>query len=158
MRKKLLVLFPNIAAIGLASLICLTPAIITSTAFVVGFSTIAAFTGCRNLAPEGVYHGDKFLYESELAITTSQDLIHAYVTWEYQNRTALASTPEITKSADAVRKSAKQWFASAHALHDAYEKSPTPENKNALLASLTVIQAAIGEATKYMTTATQPKP
>src|SRR6266576_4478192 len=108
--------------------------------------TLAAplsFTGCRSLDKTGVYAGDKFLYDSELAIVTSYDLLDAFLKWETSNRAALSTVPEIKKSADNIRKDSKRWFASAHALRDAYAANPTSENRTALQSSLSVIHAAL---------------
>ncbi len=113
--------------------------------------------GCRGLAPSGVYQGDAVLHNSELAIASSYDVIHAFLKFEQENRAALAAVPEIKRSADAIRLNAKQWFASAHALHDAYKLSPTTANKTALESSLAVLRAALAEATAHMTTVAQPK-
>ena len=112
--------------------------------------------GCGSLDKTGVYQGDKFLYDSELAITTSYDVIHAYVTWEKNNRAALVKYPEITKSADVMRLKAKQWFATANALHDAYKADPSAANKTAFQTILDELRAAITEATGYMLKTTKP--
>lgn len=107
-------------------------------------------SGCAPLDPAGVYHGDQVLHKAELTITTSYDVIHTYVTWEKENRAALAAYPEIKTSAEVMRAGAKQWFATANALHDAYAASPTPENRDALATALAVLQTALDEAVKYM--------
>ena len=110
-------------------------------------------SGCAPLAPGGVYAGDQILHKSELITTTSYDVIHTYVTWEKENRAALANYPEIKQSADVMRRNAKQWFATANALHDAYAANPTPENGAALTTALAVLQTALNEAVKYMAVA-----
>lgn len=119
--------------------------------------SVLAFTGCRDLDPSGTYKGDQVLYHAELSITTSYDLIHAYVAWEKENRNMLTAWPEIRQSADAMRKNAPTWFSTAHALRDAYAINPTDENQAALKRSLSVLAAAVQETIKYMTLATQPK-
>lgn len=112
-----------------------------------------AGTACAPLAPGGVYQGDQVLHKAELITTTSYDVIHTYVTWEQENRAALARFPEIKQSADVMRRNAKQWFSTANALHDAYVANPTPENRDALNTALAVLQSALSEAVKYMSTA-----
>lgn len=131
-------------------LICIQPLTFVGTVGVV------ATSGCRTLAPGGVYQGDKYLEESELAITTSYDLLHTYVTWEYQNRAALSKWPEIKKSADNIRANSKQWFASAHNLHDAYAANKSEANRTALNTVIGVLRSALTEASKYMAQVAQP--
>lgn len=119
---------------------------------------VLGLTACKPLDPAGVYHGDQVLHSSELTITTSYEVIHAYVTWEKDNRAALARWPEIKQSADAMRKNAKQWFATANALHDAYAANPTPENRDALNTAIAVLRAALNEAAGYMAQAANRNP
>lgn len=122
----------------------------------IGIPMGSAVTGCRHLDANGVYKGDTALYQSELATTTSYDLLDAFVKWEAANRAALAKWPEIKKSADTIRADAKQWFSTANALHDAYAANPTDENRAALQKAINVIRAALVEANGYMLkTATQ---
>lgn len=118
---------------------------------------LVSLTACAPIDPQGVYAGDQFLQKSELTITTSYDVIHTYVIWEEANRAALAGVPEIKQSADAMRASSKQWFASANAIHDAYAANPTPDNRNALTTALAVLQTAMNEAVKYMSQAAATK-
>jgi len=109
--------------------------------------------GCAPLDPAGVYRGDQLLHKSELVTTTSYEVIHTYVTWEKDNRPALAAYPEIKQSADVMRANARQWFATANALHDAYAANPTSDNGAALTTALAVLQTALNEAVKYMSQA-----
>ena len=115
-------------------------------------SLIAVLAGCGSLNTAGVYKGDKVLYTADLSITTSYDVIHGFVSWEYNNRVALASTPEIKAAADNMRKNAKSWIASAIACRDAYAAAPTDANNAALQKAIVVLQTAVAEATKYMLT------
>jgi hypothetical protein len=118
--------------------------------------------GCGTLDSSGVYSGDKTLYAADLTITTSYDLLHTFVSWEYQNRAALASNPEIKKAADAVRANSEKWFSDVEKVRDAYAALPSPENKTALTTALSVLQTASSVAVQFMpsstaATATQPK-
>jgi len=124
--------------------------ILLPSAFILG--------GCAALDPAGVYHGDQILHKSELVTTTSYEVIHTYVSWEKENRVALAKYPEIKQSADVMRRNARQWFTTANALHDAYAANPTPENGAALNTALAVLQTALNEAVKYMTQAAAGAP
>lgn len=111
--------------------------------------------GCATLDKSGVYAGDDVLYAADLAITTSYDILHTYVAWEKENRAALARWPEIKQSADAIRRDAPRWFATAHALRDAYAASPTAENRDGLQTALSVLRIALAEAAGYMARAAQ---
>jgi len=117
--------------------------------------------GCGTLAPEGVYQGDKFLYDADLVISTGYEMMHRFVKWEYDNRAALASTPEIKKAADNVRVGAPAWIASAIRLRDAYKANPNEQAKTDLLKALDLIRQgnreALGYLSKYeMTVKPQP--
>lgn len=115
-------------------------------------------TGCGTLDSKGVYAGDKVLYDAELAINTSYDLIHTFVTWEKDNRAALAKWPEIKSAANQMRAHAKEWFSTAHALHDAYAANPTDTNRESFLAAVAILRTALNEAAGYMARAAQPNP
>jgi hypothetical protein len=106
--------------------------------------------GCGSLDKTGVYQGDKFLYSSDLALATSYDAIHGFVSWEYQQRQAgLALPPEITKAADDIRAQAPAAFASAFSLRDAYTANPTDANRTAFQTGLNVIHAMLAVANRY---------
>lgn len=92
---------------------------------------------------------DRVLYNADFAISTAYQGIHAFVKWEFDNRAALAGTPEIKKAADRIRAGAKNWFGSAIAVRDAYAKNPTEENRSSLQKALDVLQQAIAEANRY---------
>jgi hypothetical protein len=96
------------------------------------------------------------LYSAELTITTSYDLIHTFVTWEKDNRAALAKWPEIKQAANLMRANAPQWFKTAHALHDAYKLDPNQDNADALAAILRLLRTSLNEAAGYMARAAQP--
>lgn len=113
--------------------------------------------GCRTLDPAGPYHGDKFLYNAHKTITSAYDVLASYVKWEFENRQALASRPEIKKSADYVRTNAQQWINSAIALADAYEANPNDQTRTALQKALDILNTALAQAAGYMA-APAPKP
>lgn len=92
---------------------------------------------------------DRILYDADFAISTAYDGIHGFVSWEYNNRAALAGTPEIKKAADRIRAGAKGWFQSAVSVRDAYAKDPTAQNRSALAKALDVLQQAIAEGNRY---------
>lgn len=111
------------------------------------------YPGCAHkvkLDPAGAYHGDTYLYQADLAITSSYSVLDTFVNWEYANRPLLSGIPGPTRLADDIRMNAKQWFSSARALREAYAASPIPQNKVALQKILAVIQAALIQAAGYM--------
>jgi len=116
---------------------------------------MTAFTACGTLAP-GAYNQDEILYRADTAITTGYDVLHTFVKFEYTNRAALASKPQIKKAADKIRAGAPVWIGSAVALREAYASAPTAENRDKLQASLAVLRAALLEATNYLA-ANQPE-
>lgn len=126
-------------ALALMGALWLAPAVLT----------LPLLTGCGTLAPGGAYNSDKVLYDADFAIANSYDLLHNFVTWEYQNRALLASVPEIKAAADKVRVGAPQWVRSALNLRDAYAKSPTGANRDALQKAIDVLRQAVAEATAY---------
>jgi hypothetical protein len=107
-------------------------------------------TGCGTLDKTGVYAGDQVLYNTELGIATSYDVVHTFVSWEKENRSALAKWPEIKQAADLMRRDAPTWFKTAHALRDAYALDPSPQNRDALQTALRVLRAALTEAAAHM--------
>lgn len=120
------------------------------------FMTLALLTitvipmGCaHNLAPDGVYQGDKFLYESENTINTFHDTAREFLIWEMNARAVLPV--EVSRAADFIRKNEEGWLNTAHAAHDAYQKTPgDPNTKDKLQLSLNLLQAALREAAAYM--------
>ncbi len=115
-----------------------------------GVSLLVA--GCGSLDSTGVYQGNEVLYQTDVALASSYEVLHGFVQWEYDNRAAISSTPAIKAAADRVRAGAPQWFSSALALRDAWQGNPTPTNQASLQQSLAVIQQATLEAIGYMTT------
>ncbi|MGO8675111.1 MAG: hypothetical protein ACLQVX_04480 [Limisphaerales bacterium] len=108
--------------------------------------------GCGTLDPAGVYQGNQALYQTDVALASSYEVLHGFVQWEYDNRAALSSTPEIKAAADRVRSGAPQWFASALALRDAWQTNPSSTNQTSLEQSLAVIQQATAQAIGCMAT------
>jgi len=120
----------------------------------IGLFAMPACTNTATVDPAGTYKGDAYLYQTDQAVGAAFNLFQVYVTWEYNNRAVLASNPEIKKSADYIRSNVKQWRDSALALRDAYAATPSADNKANLNKVLAVIQAALVQATAYMTSPT----
>jgi hypothetical protein len=94
----------------------------------------------------------KLLFEADQSIVTGYELLRVFVTWERNNRAALASFPQIKTSADNVRRHAEEWIDTATRLREAYAASPTPDNRSALADALRVIRQALIEATTQLST------
>jgi hypothetical protein len=120
-----------------------------ATTLLVGLLALGV-TSCGTLAPSGVYGGDKTLYAADLTITTSYDVMHTFVQWEYKNRDSLKQYPEVKKYADVVRAGAKKWIGTAVALRDAYAASPTKEKGAALEIALNVLRESTTQASMYL--------
>ena len=115
---------------------------------------LLAITGCASLDPAGPYAGDKVLYDADGAIASSYELMHAFVKWEYERRTALKDVPAITTYADYIRANSKQWIRSAIAMRDAYAASPTKDPAE-LYRALAVLREAATQSAQYLLIATQ---
>lgn len=107
-------------------------------------------TGCGTLDKTGVYNGDKTLYDADLTIATSYEVLHAFVQFEYDNRAMVANTPEVKRYADSIRLGAPQWFATAIALRDAYKTNPAEATRTALQQAIDVLREATIQSTKYL--------
>jgi hypothetical protein len=116
-----------------------------------GLLVAGGLSGCGTLNSSGVYAGDKALYDADLTIASSYELLHGFVKFEYDNRALLAGSPEVKQYADHVRKGAPQWFASAIALRDAYKGNPNDGTRTALQQALDVLREATVQATRYLT-------
>jgi len=116
-------------------------------------ATALAFSpGCNHtqLDPAGVYQGNVGAFNADSTINTAYALMDNFLKWEFENRQVFAGNPEVKKFADHIRANGRQWISSAIALNEAYKLDPTEGNRNALDASLDIIDAALTEATKYM--------
>lgn len=118
----------------------------------VAFAVALPQTGCttKKLDPAGVYQSDKALYDADKTITDAYDVMHTFVLFEYQNREALATKPDVRKAADSIRLNAQKWIKSAIALRDKYANAPNPENRSALLDAVRVLREAVNQASTYM--------
>lgn len=110
---------------------------------------LVGLVGCGTLDKSGPYGGDKVLYDADQTITTSAALFHAFVTWEYENRAALAKYPEIKQYADKVRMGAPAWTSTAIKYRDAYLASGAPGDKDALVLALSVLKTTVKEIATY---------
>ena len=117
--------------------------------FVLGLA-LTLLSACGTLAPGGAYQ-DITLYRADAVITTAYTTLHQFVTFEYENRAALAAvSPAIKTSADNVRAHARDWIASAIALRDSYAANPMTDTQSKLNAAVAILSTAMTEATKYL--------
>lgn len=107
--------------------------------------------GCGTLNKAGPYQGDKVLYDADLAIATSYDVIHSFVLWEHQSRASLTNLPWITIKANEIRQQAPGAFKAAIMLRDTYAATPNSGTRSALVQSVTVLRALMATALSIMT-------
>ena len=108
------------------------------------------FVGCGTLNPAGVYQGDKVLYDADILISTSYDTVHAFVTWEFNNRSALSSMPEIKNTADALRIQYPIAHKAALNARSAYLSSKSAPNATMLSQALAVLRQCMSTASAYL--------
>lgn len=110
----------------------------------------AVLTGCANLASGGAYSGNKVLYDADMVISTSYETVHSFVLWEFNNRAALSSAPQIKEFADSLRVQYPTWHKAAMAARNAYEGNPNSANKTALHQALTILRQAVTQAQTWI--------
>jgi hypothetical protein len=121
--------------------------------FSIAFAASLFCTGCQSLAPGGAY-SDKYLYTTDVTITSSYQVIDTFLKFELANRQALlVQNPKIKVLADDIRAHYQSWNNTAIALRDAYAGNPSAVNKTNLDTAIAVIQAALTQATLYLTSA-----
>ena len=109
-------------------------------------------SGCNSLDKAGVYAGDQVLYNADLTISTSYDVIHTFVQWEKDNRAVLATTPAIKQFADNVRLNYPNYHRAAMAARNAYVQSASVPNQTALQLALDVLREAVRQANQWLAT------
>jgi hypothetical protein len=122
---------------------------IACTIVLMSIALLSSGCGSTRLAKEGVYKGDDVLFRAEQATVQGAKVLHSFVKWERTHRAILPV--EVSRAADHVRDNAERWVDSAIALRDAYVGNPNEENRNRLQQALTLLEAALAEATRYMT-------
>jgi hypothetical protein len=117
-----------------------------------------AETGCKTRLAPGVAQPNVPLYNTDLSIVTTKNVIQNFLQWEQTNRPLIQPKyPEITKYAIQLSNDAPRWLQSAVALRDAYNSNPTAANKSAFDTAMSVLTAAMGEAQKYFAAASKSK-
>jgi len=92
---------------------------------------------------------DPVVVQAERSTELAYDVFDAFLLWEKNNREAMAGTPEVKRTADAIRANGVKWLQSARALTKAYKENRTPENKANLETALQVLASAVNEAKRY---------
>lgn len=104
--------------------------------------------GCASIQPGN----DPVVVNAERTTQLAVDVFDTFLKWEYDNRQALAATPEVRKAADFIRASGQTWLVSARSMTQAYKQHRTPENKANLDTAIATLRAAIAEARNYLET------
>ena len=116
------------------------------------FAVLALFLlpACQNrpLAADGVYEGDRFLYESHKTIDTSYQSIRSLLLWELQHEDTLPAS--VISAADTIRDEAPQAHQAALAAVDLYAGMPTPENKDAVQAKISALKALLETLQRFV--------
>jgi hypothetical protein len=111
---------------------------------------LAGVSGCGTLSKDGVYQGDDVLFRADQSITATYDGLHAFVSWEYQNREVLSKWPEIRQAADYVRANAEVWINSATIAREQYAAFRSDQTRNALVDALSALRRSAATATSIL--------
>jgi hypothetical protein len=116
----------------------------------------AAFflAGCGTLDSSGVYHGDKFLYDSDLAFNTAYQAFDSFEKFDLANRAVESAT--VQKEADYIRVNAPKWSSSYFTLRAAYLANPAGQSKTSISALLVDLQATLTVASQYLSNPQSP--
>lgn len=125
----------------LRSFLCslfLAGSLLTTPTFTVPATTAAVaalVTGCAALDPAA----DPVVVRSQQAISTSFDVVNAFLQYEYANRATVPAS--VTESADNLRNAYPASHRAALAALTAYKSSKTATDRDALTQSLEVLNA-----------------
>lgn len=109
--------------------------------------------GCgTTLAPEGPYHGDTFLFNSDKVLVDSKDDLGGFLKWEMLNRKALSDNKlqSITDAADAIRTNAPLWFKLAYDARNNYSNAVALHQSNVAQTSNSLLQAVTSLQTQTL--------
>lgn len=115
-------------------------------------SLLCALTlaGCGTLDKSAAYNGDKVLYATDQTEIIACNVIHEFVSFEFQHRAELASHPEIKAAADSIRSNAPTWSKDYDRARGLYLLVNTPENLASFNAALKVLQDGSSKATSFL--------
>jgi hypothetical protein len=110
-------------------------------------------SGCAGIAPGH----DPVVVNAERATVLALDTVDTFLAWEFQNREAFASVPEIRESANYLRRNAPAWFETARDLTKSYKQNRTEQNKANLGTVIAILQRATRQANAYLPAALKKK-
>lgn len=102
--------------------------------------------GCASMAPGS----DPVVVNAERVTVLALETFDGFLKWEFDNRTALAATPQVRQVADTIRRDGIAWLQSARSMTKAYKENRTPEAKANLQTALSVLDEAIKQAKAYL--------
>lgn len=108
-------------------------------------------TSCSSILPGN----DPVVVNAERTTQLALETFDGFVSWEYTNREQLARFPQIRELADRIRLEAPLWLMSARALTKAYKQNRTDEGKANLETIVSVLTAAVNEASTYLSAVPQ---
>lgn len=98
---------------------------------------------------------DPIVVNAERATAIAMDTFDSFMKYEFDNRVALARvSPDIHKVAERIRVNGKQWLLTARTLTKTYKANRSDENKFQLMTAVAVLQSAMAESQRYITTTT----
>lgn len=124
-------------------------------AFILALALIYLALGCKStLAPEGPYHGDKFLFDADKVLVDSKDDLSGFLKWEMTNRKQLQEKKlqSITAAADAIRTNAPLWFKVTFDARNNYSNAMALHQSNVIQASNLLEQAVTTLQTQTLST------
>lgn len=103
--------------------------------------------GCRGLMPGS----DPIVVNAERTTVIALVTFDAFLKFEFENRELLLKVdPGIHKYAEQLRIKGPQWLESTRTLTKTYKANRSEQNKFTLTTALSLLQAAMAEAQKYV--------
>lgn len=106
---------------------------------------------CKHTLQEGGPYKSVAVYDAQLTIVTSWDILDTVMKWEETNRVALGKYPEVGRTLDAIRAKAPDAHLRAIRLVEIYEASMTTEDLTAAERAVTALRGLATEALSVMT-------
>lgn len=107
--------------------------------------------GCKHTLEPGGPYSSPVVYDVELTIVTSWDILDAVMEWEDDNRLALSKYPEVGRALDAIRARAPGEHLRAIRLAEVYEATLSQEDKTAAEKATAILRSTATEALSFMT-------
>lgn len=128
-----------------------SPGVVSSLLFM-GLLGLACLglAGCGTLAPQGAYNGDKILYVADQTEVAAYSAVHAFVSFEYDNRAALAAHSEIKATADHVRMIAPKLFVDYDTARGLYLAVHSADSQAGLAAAIAPLQTLVTQSASFL--------